>query len=169
MKSALRLPNIFEKQSQLAEVRENPKNVLKTRHLFIHIAYWMVAAGAFIMGYSIIGLVWQGFIYAGIGLPLMMTVTYLFIYWTVPSLLFKDRRVMFTLVTATIFAAVLNILIVIVLAQRIFFAADPTAEIAFVHLDIIYLMVATILLSLPAISYETLRHWKETNSELSKL
>ena len=111
----------------------------------------------------------QGVIYASISLPIIIGVTYLFIYWAVPYLLFKERHTLFALLTATIFLGVLNIQIVIALIQRIFLAENIGAEVAFIHWDTVYLMIATMLVSLPAITYETLRNWTKKQKEVTQL
>lgn len=111
----------------------------------------------------------QGVVYASISLPMIMGVTYFFIYWAVPNLLFEVRYTLFFLVTATIFLGVLNIQIIFVLIQRIFLAENIAVQVAFVHWDTIYLMITTILFSLPTISYETLRKWTEKQKEVIQL
>ena len=142
---------------------------MKRRHILIHSVYWVTAFFCFTLLYSFIGSIVQGVIYASISLPMIMGVTYFFIYWAVPNLLFESRYTLFFLVTATIFLLVLNIQIVFALIQRIFLPEDIAAEIAFVHWDTIYLMTTTILFSLPAITYETLRNWTKKQKQVTQL
>lgn len=129
----------------------------------------MVAFFFFLLCYSFIDSIGQGFIYASISFPLIIGVTYLFIHWVVPNLLFKGKINLFILLTATIFLGVLNLQIIFALNQRIFLTEDITIEVAFIHWDTVYLMVATILLSLPAIAYETLRNWTKKRKEIFRL
>ena len=100
---------------------------------------------------------------------MIIGVTYFFIYWAVPNLLFNERYALFSLLTATIFLGVLNIQIVFALFERIFLTENLAAGVAFIHWDTIYLMTATILFSLPAITYETLRNWTKKQKELTQL
>jgi DNA-binding LytR/AlgR family response regulator len=76
---------------------------------------------------------------------------------------------LFALLTATIVLGILNIQIVFVLVQRIFLAKNIGAESAFIPWDTLYLIIATILFSLPAIAYETLRNWNEKQKEVLQL
>lgn len=98
-----------------------------------------------------------------------MGITYLLIYWAVPHLLFKERYTLFLLLTSSIFLGVLNIQIVFALIQRIFLADNIAAGVALVHWDVFYLMITTILFSLPAITYETLRNWTKKQKEVIQL
>lgn len=100
---------------------------------------------------------------------MIMGVTYFFIYWAVPNLLFKERYTLFFLLTATIFLGVLNIQIVFALIQRIFLAENIATGVVFVHWDTFYLMISTILFPLPAITYETLRNWTKKQREVTEL
>lgn len=142
---------------------------MKRQQVLIHSAYWVVAFSFFLLCYSLIDSIGQGVIYAIISFPLIIGVTYFFIYWVVPNLLFKEKYNLFILLTATIFLGVLNLQIVFALNQRIFLAKDIAIEVAFIHWDIVYLMISTILLSLPAIAYETLRNWTKKQKEISRL
>jgi hypothetical protein len=142
---------------------------LKTSQVLIHITYWILAFISFTLFYSLIGSIGQGLIYAGVSLPLIIAVTYFFIYRAVPSLLFKEKYILFALLTATIFLGTVNIQIVFVAVQRILFLENIAAGVAFVHWDAFYLMIGTILVSLPAISYETLRHWNKKQIEVIQL
>ena len=137
--------------------------------VLIHTAYWVIALITFIFFYSLIDSVDQAVIYACVSLPLIIGVTYLFIHRVVPNLLFKERYVLFTLLTSTIFLGVLNIMIVLAMTQRLFLADDLSSEVAFIHGDIVYLMISTILLSLPAIAYESLRNWTKKQKEVLQL
>ncbi len=76
---------------------------------------------------------------------------------------------LFALLTATIVLGVLNIQIVFALVQRIFLAENIGAESAFIPWDTLYLIIATILFSLPAIAYETLRNWNNKQQEVTRL
>ena len=142
---------------------------MKRRHILIHSVYWVTAFFCFTLLYSFIGSIVQGVIYASISLPMIMGVTYFFIYWAVPNLLFESRYTLFFLVTATIFLLVLNIQIVFAQIQRIFLTENLAGGIAFVHWDVFYLMTTTILFSLPAITYETLRNWTMKQKEITQL
>jgi len=142
---------------------------LQRGQALIHSTYWVTAFLCFILLYSFIDSILQGVIYASISLPMIMGITYLFVYWAVPYLLFKEWYTLFILLTATIFLGVLNIQIVCVLMQRIFLAENIAAGVAFVHWDTFYLMTSTILFALPAIIYETLRNWTKKQKEVKQL
>lgn len=111
----------------------------------------------------------QGSIYASISLPMIIGVTYFFIYWAVPYLLFKEKYILFALTTVTIFLGILDVQIVFALSQRVFLAEDILSEAVFVHWDAFYMMIATLVISLPAIAYETLRNWIKKQKEVIKL
>lgn len=142
---------------------------MKRQQILIHSAYWVVAFIFFLLCYSLIDSLKQGLIYASVSFPLIIGVTYFFIYWVVPYLLFNEKYKLFTLLTATIFLGVLNLQIVFALTQRIFFTEDIATDVDFIHWDIVYLMIATVLLSLPAIVYETLRNWTKKQKEVIRL
>jgi len=92
-----------------------------------------------------------------------MAITYLIIYWAVPTYLFKARKTLFGLITIALFLIVLNIQIILVLIQRLLLVdvkAGLQIDIAAVPEDIVFLILSTFLISLPAIFYEILRHWE---------
>ncbi|GAA5522189.1 LytTR family transcriptional regulator [Aliifodinibius salicampi] len=142
---------------------------MERQQALIHSIYWISAFVIFTLCYSFIDSISQGLIYASVSVPLTIGITYLFIYWAVPSFLFKGRNILFALLTATILLGVLNIQIVFALVQRIFLADNIGAESAFIPWDTLYLIIATILFSLPAIAYETLRNWNNKQQEMLQL
>ncbi len=142
---------------------------MKRRQFLIHSAYWVTAFLSFTLLYSYIGSMKQGVVYASFSLPMIIGVTYFLIYWAVPNLLFEEKYLLFFLLTVTVFLGVLNIQIVCVLMQRIFLALNAVAGVDFVLWDTFYLMITTILFSLPAITYETLRNWSMKQKEVIQL
>ncbi|MTI89251.1 MAG: LytTR family transcriptional regulator [Balneolaceae bacterium] len=139
------------------------------RQILIHGTYWICAFALFVLLYSFIGPVSQGMFYAALTLPLVAAIAYSFIHWVVPRLLFEQRYLLFTLLTATMLAGVLNIQMIVVLLHHSLPIEDMASYPTSILWDIFYLMISTILLALPVISYEALRSWNQKEQEVHRL
>jgi two-component system, LytTR family, response regulator LytT len=147
-------------------------SVLNFRQFSIHSGYWLSAFLLLIFVYSFIGSLNQAMTYSAIGIPLIMGMTYIIIYWAVPNYLFKAKKILFVLITVALFLIVLNIQIIIVMIQRMLivdFTGGIQIDIGAVPEDIVFLILSTFMISLPAIFYESLRRWEIDRSQINIL
>lgn len=123
----------------------------------------------FSTGYSIYGSLTQGLLYGGALFPVLIIACVGIIYKAVPELLFVGHKQLFYLVALTIFIALLNYTLLLVYLFRVFLDDIVTLDIYVMQRDILYLIISTLLFSLPIIFYETLSQWEEQKRRSSEL
>lgn len=143
---------------------------MRIRPLLIHVTYWIVALLSFLFFFTLIGPIEIGIWFALISFPLMIGLTYLFIYWIIPKLLFREKHLLFILFSVALFLAILNIQLIFVRPGSFFISSDNLLQIIDkYHWVFFFLIASTVLLTLPAILYESIRFWSESHTKIKEL
>lgn len=143
---------------------------MKTRPLLIHVFYWIAALFSFLFFFTLIGPIELGILYGAVSFPLKIGLTYLFIYWIIPKLLFKGEKLLFNLISIALFLAILNIQMFFVRPGSLFISSDNLLQIIDkYHWVFFFLIASTIFFTLPVILYESIRSWSNSHAKIKEL
>lgn len=143
---------------------------MRTRPLLIHVTYWVVALFSFLFFFTLIGSIKLGILFSLVCFPLIIGLTYLFIYWIIPKFLFKGKNLLFILVSVALFLGVLNTQLIFVRPGSFYISSDNLLQnIDKYHWVFFFLIASTVLLTLPAILYESIRFWSKSYTKIKEL